>query len=122
MTSRQAAPDTDRIEELETRVEALESRFETFERLFSSDVIDKADAHSAEKNDAREQFEQGEVHEVVVEKIEQEYNGITGVSHIDGVVTFIDPRKFDIQTGDLVTIRISDVKENTLHAISIDRS
>ncbi|WP_434530045.1 TRAM domain-containing protein (plasmid) [Haloarcula sp. NS06] len=116
-------PTDDRLSTLESRVENLESRFETIERVFSSEIIEKADAHAAAcQEDPRQQFEIGDTHDVVISDMEQDYNGKTGVGKIDGVVTFIDPTETEIETGDVATVRITDVKENALEAMALSRS
>lgn len=103
---------TDRIEELEQRVEALES-------IFSDRILDKETAHvRAQERDAREKMAVGETTTVVVEEPPQP-NDKQAVTHVDGVVTFIEHAR-GADTGDTLDIKFTDVQPNYAHAIPVE--
>jgi len=114
-----ATPDASaEVEDLRQQVESLEERLDALEGIFSERVIDKEQSHvQAQKKDAREKLQVGESMTVVVEEPADKNSG-SAVTHIDGVVTFIQQAP-DAESGDTLEVKLTDVQPNYVHAIAV---
>ncbi len=105
------------IQSVEDRVEQLERRLDVLESIFSERVIDKENSHlRAQEKDAREKLAVGETTTVVIEE-PPEANGGNAVTHVNGIVTFIDVDS--AQKGDTLEVKFTDIDENYAHAIAV---
>lgn len=105
-------------EELANRVKQLERRLEAVECIFSDRVIDKEQAHvEAQQKDAREQLATGETRQVVVEEPPAP-NDDQAVTHVNGIVVFINNAP-DLEQGETLKVRFTDVDSNYAHAVPL---
>lgn len=99
------------MKELERRLEAVES-------VFSDRVIDKEQAHvEAQQKDTREQLATGNTRLVVIEEPPAP-NDDQAVTHVNGVVVFINNAP-DVEQGEALDVRFTDVDSNYAHAVPL---
>ena len=108
---------------LRSRLDRLEHELEMLKEYLPDDVVSAMDGHATAKDrDARTQLDIGEEYQVVIEEIESDHHGRQAVTHIDGIVVFINPADTDIAVGDTVLIKLTDVKASVAHGLVLRRA
>lgn len=107
---------------LEERITQLEHQLEGLQKALPKTIVEKMDGHvSAKQADARAQYSIGERHQVVIEEVTDDAGGRQGVSHLQGIAVFVDPRDLSVAVGDTVEIKLTDVKSSVLHGLALNR-
>lgn len=109
-------------DQLKERITQLEYKLEALEKTLPAAIVEKMDGHaSAKQADARGQYSIGECQQVVIEEVTDDAGGSQGVSHLQGIAVFVDPRDLSVAVGDTVEIKLTDVKPNVLHGLALNR-
>lgn len=102
------------IADLEQRLRRIESTIDG--------ASDKHLAHiRAKQRDARDTLDRGETVDVVVITPPEDNNGTDAVSKIEGIYTFVEPGPYELDRGDIVRVRITDVGDNHAEALTLTR-
>jgi predicted RNA-binding protein with TRAM domain len=111
-------------QDLSQQVEQLENRVKALEGLFSSRVIDKEQGHThAKEKDARDKLQVGETYRIFLRDVEHGdgHYSKQGIGQVEGIVTFVKPGDADVEQGNTVIAKITDVKENAAEAYAIKK-
>lgn len=101
-------------------IQGIRNDIEDVQSLFSDRVLDKERAHNeAKKRDPEEVVERGDTHEVVITDTEYDKHDPVAVAKIDGLVTFVHVDNRDIDEGDSVTVKITDLGDNCAQAVPV---
>jgi TolA-binding protein len=106
------------VEELESRIRELEERIESVEGIFSERLLAHENAHvQAKQQDARDEIQVGETRRLVVDSPPGEgQDPNKAVGRINGIVTFVDPKKRRIGENDVLKVQVKDVQQNSAKA------
>lgn len=106
----------DRMGSVESELSEIESALDEIDSIIEAE---RSHSDTTAAHDARDQLSTGDAHEIVIE----EPPGVEGpdaVARIDGIVTFVAPRDFDIKAGDTVRAKLTDVGETHARAVATD--
>ena len=98
--------------DIERRLDRLEDRFDG--------ITDEERAHiRAKQRDAREFISRGDSETLVIREPPEESDGNRALATINGVYTFVEPGRFDLDLGDTVRAKILDVGPSHAEAIAL---
>lgn len=113
------------MSEMDNRIDDLENRVEAIESLLSDQALGKErHHHERKKDDAREVVSVGDTYTKVVDEIETQSHGKQeqAVFHVEtGVVTFVKPGGLDLDYGDMIEFKITDVGESWAEGVAIEK-
>lgn len=107
------------VEALREEVDGIRDDLDAIRGLFSSRVLDKEDSHlNAQQQDATDIVDIGDTRTVVVDDTEyDDPRDPKAIAHINGLVTFVSAPEKDLNKGDKIEVRISDVGETHARAL-----